>query len=106
PVNTVLKAVNRLSLRRGDSVLVIGQGPIGLLFTKILRLRGMKVIATDLMDSRLKLARQWGASAVFRGDDAALPNALAKVAPCLDAAVVAVPSQAAVLQALELVRGS
>src|ERR1700678_2619942 len=46
PVNTVLKAVKRLSLLRGDSVLVAGQGPIGLMFTKILSLRGMKVVAT------------------------------------------------------------
>ncbi len=106
PVNTVLKAVNRLALRRADSVLVIGQGPIGLMFTRLLRLRGMNVIATDLMDSRLKLARQWGATAAFRGDDSGLPQKLAKAAPCLDAAVVAVPSQAAVSQALELVRGS
>jgi L-iditol 2-dehydrogenase len=106
PVNTVLKAVHRLALQRGDSVLVIGQGPIGLLFTRLLKLRGMKVIATDLMDSRLKLSRRWGASAAFRGDDSGLPRKLARTAPCLDAAVVAVPSQAAVLQALELVRGS
>src|SRR5580693_3226104 len=28
PVNTVLKAIKRLPLRRGDSVLVVGQGPI------------------------------------------------------------------------------
>jgi L-iditol 2-dehydrogenase len=106
PVNTVLKGVNRLALQRGDRVLVIGQGPIGLMFTRLLFLRGMKVIATDLMDSRLKLARQWGAGVAFRGDDCALLDKLAKAAPCLDAAVIAVPSQAAVLQALELVRGS
>src|SRR5215471_10413400 len=42
PVNTVLKAVNRLSLLRGDTVLVAGQGPIGLMFTRLLALRGMK----------------------------------------------------------------
>jgi L-iditol 2-dehydrogenase len=106
PVNTVLKGVNRLDLRCGDAVLVIGQGPIGLLFTRLLQLRGIKVLATDLMDSRLKLARQWGAAAAFRADAAHLPQKLAAAAPCLDAAVVAVPSQAAVLQALELVRGS
>jgi len=106
PVNTVMKAVHRLALRRGDSALVIGQGPIGLLFTRVLRLRGMRVIATDLMDSRLELARQWGASATFRGDDCNLADKLAQAAPCLDAAVVAVPLQVAVSQALELVRGS
>ena len=106
PVNTVLKGVCRLALRRGDSVLVIGQGPIGLMFTRLLRLRGMKVFATDLMDPRLSLARQWGANGTFRGDDPTLPRKLAQAAPCLDAAVVAVPSQVAVVQALEFVRGS
>ena len=48
PVNTVLKGVTRLTLRRGDTVLVAGQGPIGLMFTRVLALRGMRVIATDL----------------------------------------------------------
>src|SRR5437660_5493936 len=61
PVNTVLKAVNRLSLLRGDTVLVAGQGPIGLMFTRLLALRGMKVLATDLFDSRLQLAKEFGA---------------------------------------------
>ena len=39
PVNTVLKAVNRLNLLPGDTVLVAGQGPIGLMFTRLLQLR-------------------------------------------------------------------
>jgi L-iditol 2-dehydrogenase len=106
PVNTVLKGILRLALQPGDTVLVIGQGPIGLLFTRLLQLRGIKVIATDLMDARLKLARQWGAAAAFRAETPNLSQKLAKSAPCLDAAVIAVPSQAAVLQALDLVRGS
>jgi L-iditol 2-dehydrogenase len=106
PVNTVLKGVNRLGLQPGDTALVIGQGPIGLMFTKILRLRGITVLATDLMDSRLKLGRQWGATAAFRADAPNLAQKLQKAAPCLDAAIIAVPSQAAVLQAMDLVRGS
>jgi L-iditol 2-dehydrogenase len=62
PVNTVLKAVNRLSsLLKGDRVLVAGQGPIGLMFTRLLTLRGMRVLATDLLDTRLELAREFGA---------------------------------------------
>src|SRR4051794_636459 len=35
PVNTVLKAVKKLPLLRGDTVLVAGQGPIGLMFTRL-----------------------------------------------------------------------
>src|ERR1700722_12390043 len=54
PVNTVLKAVRRLALLPGDVVLVAGQGPIGLMFTRLLELEGMRVIATDLLPSRLK----------------------------------------------------
>ena len=62
PVNTVLKAVKRLALLRGDTVLVAGQGPIGLMFTRLLALHGMQVIATDLMPERLALAREFGAA--------------------------------------------
>jgi len=61
PVNTVLKAVRRLSLLRGDVVLVAGQGPIGLMFTRLLQLAGVQVIATDLFEPRLRLARKFGA---------------------------------------------
>src|SRR5262252_3821820 len=66
PVNTVLKAVERLCLRRGDVVLVAGQGPIGLMFTRLLALKGAKVVATDLLETRLRLATDYGARAVFR----------------------------------------
>ncbi|MGD1083168.1 MAG: alcohol dehydrogenase catalytic domain-containing protein [Verrucomicrobiota bacterium] len=106
PVNTVLKAVLRLALRPGDHVLVVGQGPIGLMFTRLFRLRGVKVIATDLMDSRIKLARQWGAVAAFKATHSNLLAKIRNTAPCLDAAVVAVPSQEALTQAFALVRGS
>jgi L-iditol 2-dehydrogenase len=61
PVNTVLKAVKRLALLPGDTVLVAGQGPIGLMFTRLLALRGMNVLATDLLACRLALARRLGA---------------------------------------------
>src|SRR6266404_7007442 len=73
PVNTVLKAVHRLDLLPGDTVLVAGQGPIGLIFTRLLALRGMKVLATDLLDSRLELARKFGAKWIMNADSAAKP---------------------------------
>jgi len=99
PVNTVLKAVRRLNLLRGDAVLVAGQGPIGLMFTRLLQLAGARVLATDLLASRLRLARKFGAKR------AVLASQLSTLNPQLDAAVVAVPSDAAVHQALQLVRG-
>jgi L-iditol 2-dehydrogenase len=102
PVNTIVKAVNRLKLLAGDSVMVAGQGPIGLMFTKILSLRRIRVIGTDLTESRLKMARRFGAETTINMSRSArkgLPREL-------DAAIITVPSSAVVLQAMELVRGS
>ncbi|HEX3988148.1 MAG TPA: alcohol dehydrogenase catalytic domain-containing protein, partial [Verrucomicrobiae bacterium] len=106
PVNTVLKAVKRLNLLRGDSVLVAGQGPIGLMFTKILSLRGIRVVATDMMKNRVKLAVEWGAEkSIYAGEK----NTDAKIRanfPVLDAAIITVPATPVVLDAVDLVRGS
>jgi L-iditol 2-dehydrogenase len=107
PVNTVLKGVEQLPLLKGDVVLVVGQGPIGLMFTSLLSLRGMRVIATDLLEPRRKLARQAGA---WRTLDAADPNLVDQLRKAssgrgVDAAVIAVPVDAAVRQAQEALRG-
>ena len=117
PVNTVLKAVRRLNLLPGDNVLVAGQGPIGLMFTRLLQLAGVRVIATDLMASRLRLARQFGAKWTINvGQASSLSPSSSNHSSKsvtgrmpvprfgLDAAVIAVPSDAAVQQALQLIR--
>ncbi|MDB6066773.1 MAG: Alcohol dehydrogenase GroES domain protein [Pedosphaera sp.] len=107
PVNTVLKAIRKLAILPGDTVLVAGQGPIGLLFTRLLVLHGMKVVATDLMPSRLDLAKKWGARWIFKADSPDFPAQIKRLnrGRGLDAAVIAVPVDAAVQQARELLRG-
>src|SRR3984957_18211641 len=111
PVNTVLKAVKRLNLLRGDNVLVAGQGPIGLMFTKILQLRGINVLATDLLESRLKLAKKFGAKwtqlvqSPKSKAQSYRPSTLDIGHWTLDSAIIAVPSDDAVHQAFQLVRG-
>jgi L-iditol 2-dehydrogenase len=111
PVNTVLKAVKRLNLLPGDRVLVAGQGPIGLMFTKILQLRGMNVLATDLLASRLQLAKKFGArwTGLVQSPKSKVqsrrPWTLDFGHETLDCAVIAVPSDDAAAQALRLVRG-
>jgi L-iditol 2-dehydrogenase len=107
PVNTVLKAVKRLELLRGDAVLVAGQGPIGLMFTRLLQLAGATVIATDLFPTRLRLARRFGAHLALRGDDPKLKDKISRLTRGrgLDAVVLAVPVDALVRQAQDLVGG-
>ncbi len=108
PVNTVLKAINRLALLPGDHVLVTGQGPIGLLFTRLLSLQGMKVIASDLLAPRLRMARHFGAVSVVRGADEHFARRIRRATgkQGLDAAVICAPADASVRQAQELVNGA
>jgi L-iditol 2-dehydrogenase len=61
PVNTCLKAVEISGATAGDVVLVMGQGPIGLIFTMLLAQRGCRVVATDTIAARLALSGQCGA---------------------------------------------
>lgn len=105
PLNTVLKGVQTVRAVAGETALVIGQGPIGLLFTQALRARGVEVIATDLVASRRGLSDDFGAVAVD-------PTAVDVPALCrertdgrgADLAVVAVASTAVIPEALAAIR--
>lgn len=70
PVNTCLKAVEQLHLRRSDVVAVLGQGPIGLLFTALVKRTGAAVFSTDTLPFRRRISERFGASAF----DPAGPN--------------------------------
>lgn len=105
PVNTVLKGVNRLNLQPGDVVLVAGQGPIGLLFTRILALRGVKVVATDLFEGRLRLGKGWGAWKTLKPVELQGFAQNLKGFTGFDAVVITVPSDAVVAQGEQLLRG-
>jgi L-iditol 2-dehydrogenase len=61
PMNTCLKAVNQCDPQPHDTVLVMGQGPIGLMFTMLCAQRGARVVATDTIGLRLELSQQCGA---------------------------------------------
>jgi L-iditol 2-dehydrogenase len=61
PVNTCHKAVVEMNPQPGDCVLIQGQGPIGLIFTMLVKRTGARIVATDTMAERLALSRQAGA---------------------------------------------
>jgi L-iditol 2-dehydrogenase len=62
PVNTCLKAVVQCDPQPGETVLILGQGPIGLLFTMMVRRTGAQTVVTDVIPARLDLARRCGAT--------------------------------------------
>ncbi len=48
PVNTCMKAIETLGLKAGETVLVMGQGPIGIMLAVLARRCGVRVITSDL----------------------------------------------------------
>jgi L-iditol 2-dehydrogenase len=65
PVNTCLKGVKQIDPQPQDVVVILGQGPIGLIFTMMAARAGSRILATDTMASRRALAVKFGAEAAF-----------------------------------------
>jgi L-iditol 2-dehydrogenase len=61
PLACVLRGIHEMDPRSGDTVVVIGCGPIGLKFIRMLSLRGCRVIAVARREVRLEIARKMGA---------------------------------------------
>ncbi len=106
PTNCCLKAVKKAQIGPGQTVLVTGAGPIGLMFVMLVRYFGARAIATDLLPSRLEKALSVGAEAAFDARDADLPAKVRALTGGLgvDASLLAVPSEKAFFQALDCTR--
>ncbi len=61
PLACCLRALERVSVRNGDTVLVVGVGAIGILFLPLVLNAGAAVIAVDVKPDRLDMAREWDA---------------------------------------------
>jgi L-iditol 2-dehydrogenase len=60
PVNTCMKGIEALQLHPGESVLVVGQGPIGIILAVLAQKAGASVTTSDLYPERLKIATNLG----------------------------------------------
>jgi L-iditol 2-dehydrogenase len=106
PANTCWKAIHRGRIERGETVLVLGQGPIGLLLMMLARHVGARVLTTDPLPSRRQKSLNLGAEASLEVPDTSL---LAKVLARTegrgaDAVLVAAPQPFLLQEALSLTR--
>jgi len=60
PVNTCIKAIAILAPKPGETVLVIGQGPIGIILAYLSKSAGADVVTSDLFQQRLTIANTFG----------------------------------------------
>ncbi len=75
PVAIGVQACRRGAVAAGEYVLILGCGPIGLALIEVARARGARVVATDLLPSRLETAAQLGAE-VLPADEHLLQRVL------------------------------
>lgn len=63
PLSCGLAALRANRVQPGDTVLVIGAGPMGLIHLKVNKWAGARVIMADVLDRRLQVAEKMGADA-------------------------------------------
>jgi L-iditol 2-dehydrogenase len=109
PLNTCLKCLRTvprpLATRGADTLVVLGQGPVGLMVTALANAEGWDVWAVEPVPERQAMARRFGARQVFSPGEG-LVHQLREAAGPLgpDAACAATDSQTAVNAALRAVR--
>lgn len=72
PLACVLNPTMDIRVHPGESVVVLGAGPIGLIFMMLYKAAGAKVIMSDLSEHRRAFALKLGADLVFDPSDEAM----------------------------------
>jgi L-iditol 2-dehydrogenase len=105
PVNTCYKAVRLLDLKADETVLVIGQGPIGILLAALAKRTGATVLTSDLYPERHAIAATFGLDRPLNalGDVVGTAKA-ATEGRGADVALVAVGADALIPTAMDAVR--
>jgi L-iditol 2-dehydrogenase len=106
PVNTCIKGIETLRLQAGETVLVMGQGPIGLILATLAKRAGARVITSDLHAARLTMASSFGLNLTI---DASKTDAVQTVRGMTegrgaDAVILAVGGNALVRPAMDAAR--
>ena len=106
PVNTVLKGVKMLHLAPDDTVLVIGQGPIGLMHAVLSSRTGARVLTSDLYPERHAIAARFGLKdPIHAGTENVLEKVLRETdGRGADAVILAVGGNALIQTAMAAVR--
>jgi len=106
PVNTCMKGIEALRLRQGETVLTIGQGPIGIILSVLARKAGASLITSDLHAQRLKIGESFGLETTI---DASQANVVDRVRELTggrgaDAVILAVGGNALIRIAMDAAR--
>jgi L-iditol 2-dehydrogenase len=106
PVNTCWKALEIIALKPGETVLVIGQGPIGIILAALAQRTGARVITSDLFHERLTIAKGFGLQQVIEASREDTVQCIRKQTENrgADAVILAVPGTRLISTAIDAVR--
>ena len=107
PLACCIRGVDQAGIRIGDTVAIIGAGPIGLILLQLAKLAGASMlIQTDMEDARLKMARKLGADYVINITEEDPVEAIKRLTNGYgtDVAIEAVGSPKAITQAMRATR--
>jgi L-iditol 2-dehydrogenase len=106
PVNTCLKGIERLALESEETVLVIGQGPIGIILSVLAKRAGVRVITSDLYEQRLTISKGFGLENVINSSSADVVSEARRRSEGrgVDVAILAVGSNSLIRTAMDAVR--
>jgi L-iditol 2-dehydrogenase len=108
PLACVVRGLEESGAQAGDTMIVIGAGPIGLMFMHVAELSGVKVIAVVKRDDQIATARLFGASDVVQvgavEDIVAATRALTPEGRGADIVIEAVATPATWEWAVDMVR--
>ncbi len=101
----VLSTMKRFGLEANKSIAILGLGPVGLSFVKFCKLSGIgPVIAMDIDDGKLELAKKMGADYVINSKENDIVTAIREICPGgIDYALDAVGFNGFINQALEVI---
>ena len=106
PVNTCIKGIETLRLEAGETVLVIGQGPIGIILATLAKRAGARVITSDLHPARLTIANSFGLNLTINASKADAGEAVREMTEGrgADAVILAVGGNGMIRPAMDATR--
>ena len=106
PVSCVVNGISQACVKHGDTIVIIGAGPMGLIWTQLVKARGVGcIIVSDPIDKRLSFAKKMGATLIVNSKKENLVERVKEVTDgrLANIAVEVVGNSVTVAQALDCI---
>jgi L-iditol 2-dehydrogenase len=106
PVACCVRALDKCNIQQGETVLIAGAGPVGMMHSILLKSLGANVIVSDVSEERLEFAEKSGVHLVVNAANVDVPNSVKSETDGrgTDVVIVASGNPEAVIQGLRSVR--